>query len=127
MIEAVRDPSGKFVKGKSGNLRGRPKGTGSKHKYAKSTLENKLNKMGPEALDAIMKIGKDALVSGDIGTAIKCFMYVGGKYYELTIYNDRVEVQEQKKRDAEAAESYDDEIFEAPQVSFSFTPVVVNE
>lgn len=128
--ENIRDEKGRIKKGHSLNLKGRPKNSkGSKHKYAKSTLENKLNKMGPEAFDEIMAIGREARASGDIGTALRCFMYVGGKQYEMIVHNDRIEIQElkriQKEKDSE--QEQDDEVFEAPQVSFSFTPVVVNE
>ena len=124
--EVKRNEKGHFIG--SGNLKGRPKNSkGSKHKASKATLENKLNKFGPEALEEIMKLGRDALSKGDVGTAIKCFIYVGDKYYQLTIHNDRIEVQEQKRQQDKEDTERDDESVELPQVSFSFTPIVVNE
>lgn len=130
MTDSIRDESGKFKKGVSGNAKGRPRNTkGSKHKYAKSTFENKLNKAGPEAFDEIMAIGREARAAGDIGTALRCFMWVGGKQYEMIVHNDRIEIQELKRiqKEKESEDEQDDEVFEAPQVSFSFQPVVVNE
>ena len=126
--EVKRDSSGKFVKGVSGNPLGRSKGTkGVKHRASKAKLENLLNKFGPEAIQQIMEIGQKALSQGDIGTALKTFVWIGDKYYQLTIANDRIEIQEQKRQQDKEDAERDDESVELPQVSFSFTPVVVNE
>lgn len=123
-----RNEKGHFIG--SGNPAGRKKGTkGSKHKASKAKLETLLMQGGPESFKAIQEIANKALAEGDIGTALRCHFFVGTKYYELILHNDRIEIQElkriQKEKDSE--QEQDDEVFEAPQVSFSFTPVVVNE
>jgi hypothetical protein len=118
----IRDDKGKFVKGApSPNKAGRPKNTkGTKHKYSKSKLETMLNKCGLESFELMMQIGKDALSKGDLGTAIKCFVFVGGKYYELTIHNDKILMQEQKKRDTDNEEENSDEGEQFTNVEISF-------
>jgi hypothetical protein len=129
--EIKRDPSGKFVKGApSPNKLGRPRGTkGSKHKISRAKLETLLMSAGPESFKQIQEIAALALANQDIGTALRCHFFIGQKFYELVVHGDRLEVQElkriQKEKDSE--QEQDDEVFEAPQVSFSFTPVVVNE
>lgn len=128
MSESIRDDKGRIKPGHTLNANGRPKNTkGSKHKFSKAKLENLLNKFGPEAIQQIMEIGQKALSQGDIGTALKTFVWIGDKYYQLTIANDRIEIQEQKRQQDKEDAERDDETVELPQVSFSFTPVVVNE
>lgn len=119
--ENIRNEKGQFQRGISGNPAGRKKGTkGSKHKYAKSKLETMLNKCGLESFEQIMQLGKEAAAKGDINTAIKCFVFVGGKYYELTIHNDKILMQEQKKRDADNEEENSDEGEQFTNVEISF-------
>jgi hypothetical protein len=129
--EIKRDPSGKFVKGApSPNKSGRPKNTkGSKHKVSRAKLETLLMSAGPESFKQIQEIAALALANKDIGTALRCHFFIGQKFYELVVHGDRLEVQELKRlqKEKESEDEQDDEVFEAPQVSFSFTPVVVNE
>ena len=119
----VRDDKGRFAKGKSGNPRGRKKGTtGNKHKFAKQSLENMLFKFGPEALKNIMKMAQDAMQKNDGVTAFKCLVFISGKYYDLIVHNEKISIQEaQMKAKAESEEESQD-TSDNGQVEVTFTP-----
>ena len=127
-VEKVRDDKGRFKAGVSGNAAGRPKGTkGNKHRAAKASLENLLMKEGPEALRKIKEIADQALVKGELNQAMKCYVFISEKYYQLVIHNDRVEIQQIKDEQAralkqqqqEAEDTEDESTYQNVVVSFS--------
>lgn len=118
----VRDESGRFRKGVSGNPNGRKKGTtGSKHKASKARLETLLMKHGPESITAIKEMAQLALEKGDLNTAFKCHIWIGDKFYQLVIHNEKVQIQELKdkqKEDDEEDHSDEGETFHNVEISF---------
>jgi hypothetical protein len=115
--EEVRDGKGRFKKGVSGNLAGRKKGT--KNKFAKAKLENMLGSAGPEALKLIMETAKKLLEAGKLESGARILLPVFDKYYQLTLYNDKLVLQEQKEKesasDDEASSATDGQVI---QVTF---------
>lgn len=121
MTDNVRDDKGRIKKGHSLNLAGRPKGSGgNKHKASRSKLETLLMKYGPEAIQEIMKLGQAAIAKGDIGTAFKTFVWIGDKYFALTVQNDKLEIQQIKDKQKEDEEDHSDEgeTFHNVEISF---------
>jgi hypothetical protein len=127
-VEKVRDDKGRFKAGVSGNAKGRPKGTtGNKQRAAKASLENLLMKEGPDALRKIKEIADKALLSGELNQAMKCYVFISEKYYQLVIHNDRVEIQQIKDEQAralkqqqqEAEDTEDESTYQNVVVSFS--------
>lgn len=121
MTDNVRDPTtGKFKAGVSGNKNGRPKGSGgNKHKASRAKLETLLMKYGPEAIQEIMKLGQAAIAKGDIGTAFKTFVWIGDKYFALTVQNDKLEIQQIKDKQKIDEEDTDEgETFHNVEISF---------
>jgi hypothetical protein len=110
-----RNPDGTFPKGKSGNLKGRPRGTkGNKHKHAKASLETLLMSSGPAAIRAIKKMADEEMAKGNINHAFKCYVFIADKYYQLVMHNDKIEIQaikdeEQRKLKAQQQRDEDSE------------------
>lgn len=116
VITLERNPDGTYPKGKSGNLRGRPKGAGkgTKHKHAKSTLETMLLTSGLASLKAIKKMADEELAKGNVNHAFKCYVFIADKYYQLVMHNDKLEIQaikdeEQRKLKAQQQRDEDSE------------------
>lgn len=112
----VRDSKGRFQKGKSGNLAGRKKG--SKNKYTKAKLENMLNSSGPEALKLIMDTAKKLLEAGKLESGARILLPVFDKYYQLTLYNDKLVLQEQKEKESASDEESSTTDGQVIQVTF---------
>lgn len=130
-----RDEKGRFKKGISPNAKGRPKNTkGVKHKFSKAALENMLHKDGLWAFRELRKLAEEAIKKGDLNTAFKCLVTIGDKYYQLTIHNDKVEIQAMKDAEAKKLkaqkesqiEEDGDEAIDYSNVVISF-PVASNE
>ena len=131
-----RDDKGRFKKGAtSPNPSGRKKGTkGVKHKFSKAALENMLHKDGLWAFKELRKLAEQAIAKGDLNTAFKCLVTIGDKYYQLTIHNDKVEIQAMKDAEAKKLkaqkesqiEEDGDEAIDYSNVVISF-PVASNE
>lgn len=100
--EIKRDEKGRPVKGQSLNPAGRPKG--AKGKHAKAKLENMLHTAGPEALKLIMDTAKKLLDSGKLESGARILLPVFDKYYQLTLYNDKLVLQEQKEKESASDE-----------------------
>jgi len=115
--EIIRDEKGRPVKGQSLNKKGRPVGT--KNKFAKAKLENMLGSAGPEALKLIMETAKKLLEAGKLESGARILLPVFDKYYQLTLYNDKLVLQEQKEKesasDDEASSTTDGQVI---QVTF---------
>lgn len=129
----LRNEKGQFIG--SGNRKGRPKGTkGVKHKFSKAALENMLHKDGLWAFKELRKLAEQAIAKGDLNTAFKCLVTIGDKYYQLTIHNDKVEIQAMKDAEAKKLkaqkesqiEEDGDEAIDYSNVVISF-PVASNE
>lgn len=105
MSDIERLPDGKFPAGVSGNKNGRPKGTAAK--AAKKGLDKKLKQLGPEAFDIAKEIMLEARAEGDNSTALKAAIWIGDKYYQLTLHNEKLEIAEQK--DKQKSSDDDDE------------------
>jgi hypothetical protein len=111
----IRDDKGRFKRGVSGNVKGRPRNTkGNKHKHAKQTLETMLMSTGPAALKAIKKMADEELAKGNVNHAFKCYVFIADKYYQLVMHNDKVEIQaikdeEQRKLKAQQQQDEDSE------------------
>lgn len=98
-IQVERDSKGRFTG--SGNLKGRPKGTkGVKHRNSKAALETQMHKDGLWSFRKLREIAEKAMKDGDMNLAVKVLVMIGNKYFELTLHNDKVEMQAIK--DAEA-------------------------
>lgn len=130
-----RDEKGRFKKGISPNAKGRPRGTkGVKHRMSKAALENMLHKDGLWAFKELRKLAEQAIAKGDLNTAFKCLVTIGDKYYQLTIHNDKVEIQAMKDAEAKKLkaqkesqiEEDGDETIDYSNVVISF-PVASNE
>ena len=117
--DVKRNKKGQFVKGVSGNTRGRTKG--SKGKASKQRLDAMLNKIGPESLMQIKKMADQAFAKGDFTTGFKCYFAIADKYYQLTIHNEKMEIR-QAERKEKATEDDDDEydVNDGTVVQFSF-------
>lgn len=130
-----RDEKGRFKKGISPNAKGRPRGTkGVKHRMSKAVLESMLHKDGLWAFRELRKLAEEAIKKGDLNTAFKCLVTIGDKYYQLTIHNDKVEIQAMKDAEAKKLkaqkesqiEEDGDEAIDYSNVVISF-PVASNE
>lgn len=113
-----RNEKGHFIG--SGNPTGRKKGTtGSKHKASKARLETLLMKHGPESITAIKEMAQLALEKGDLNTAFKCHIWIGDKFYQLVIHNEKVQIQELKDKQKIDEEDTDEgETFHNVEISF---------
>lgn len=118
MTDVKRNEKGHFIG--SGNKAGRPKNSGgNKHKASRSKLETLLMKYGPEAIQEIMKLGQAAIAKGDIGTAFKTFVWIGDKYFALTVQNDKLQLQELKDKQSQEEDNTDEgEQFTNVEISF---------
>lgn len=117
-VEVPRDNAGRFVKGKSGNIKGRPKG--SKGKASKQRLDALLNKVGPESILQIKKMADLAFTKGDLVTGFKCYFALADKYYQLTIHNEKMEIRQAERKEKFSEDDEDDyDIDDGSVVSFS--------
>lgn len=107
MTKPIQDDKGRFVKGApSPNPSGRPKH--SKNKVSKNKLDNLLLKAGPDAIDQIMTIMKEAALAKDWHLAMKAGVWIGDKYYQLVLHNEKLELA-QVQKDKPSAEDEEDE------------------
>ena len=119
MTDDRRNPDGTIKKGHTINKNGRPKN--AKGKYAKVKMENLLAKAGPESLQMIMDAAKKLMEQGQLSAGAKLLIPVLDKWYSLTIYNDKIQIAEEKGKkaqDEDDEESFEGNVF---QVSFSST------
>lgn len=116
MTDEIRDDKGKFRKGVSGNRNGRP--VGSKGKHSKAKLESMLSLAGPASLRKLQELAEKLELKGDVGAAIKIHVYLSGKWFELLIHNEKVELQRAKQSDVEDMADTQEETYEGVVVKF---------
>lgn len=124
-----RNTDGTFLKGtKSPNPLGRAAGgKSSKNKVSKNKLHSLWNKHGPESIELLAEMMHQAYASKDLHNAIKIAMYIGTKYMEFTIYQDKVEIEEVKAKKPASEDDTDEDGDEAPQVVVTFPRHVSGE
>jgi hypothetical protein len=121
MTKEIRDSSGRFKAGVSGNPLGRAVGgKSSKNKVSKNKLHSLWNKHGPESIELLAEMMHKAYAKEDLNNAIKIAMYIGSKYMEFTIYQDKVEIEEVKAKKPASEDDADEDGDEAPQVVVTF-------
>lgn len=117
----IRDSSGRFKSGVSGNKNGRPKGKKSEVTYNK--LKADYDKQGKIALDRIMEIADKLFEAGQLSSALKAYVFVADKKYQLTIHDHKLyieEVKAGKKDDADIDDGEEGEDTLAPVVFAPF-------
>jgi hypothetical protein len=116
MTEIKRDEKGRPVKGQSLNPSGRPRG--SKGKHSKAKLESMLSLAGPQSLKKLQELATTLEERGDVGAAIKIHVYLSGKWFELLIHNEKVELQRAKQSDVDDMADTQEETYEGVVVKF---------
>jgi hypothetical protein len=116
MTDEIRDDKGRFSKGKSGNPSGRR--PGAKGKHSKAKLESMLSLAGPASLKKLQELAATLEERGDVGAAIKIHVYLSGKWFELLIHNEKVELQRAKQSDVEDMADTQEETYEGVVVKF---------
>ncbi len=116
MTDEIRDDKGKFRKGVSGNRNGRP--VGSRGKHSKAKLESMLGLAGPQSLKKLQELAATLEERGDVGAAIKIHVYLSGKWFELLIHNEKVELQRAKQSDVDDMADTQEETYEGVVVKF---------
>lgn len=113
-----RNIDGTFLKGTaSPNPLGRAAGgKSSKNKVSKNKLHSLWNKHGPESIELLAEIMHKAYANEDLNNAIKIAMYIGSKYMEFTIYQDKVEIEEVKAKKQASEDDDTEDGDEAPQM-----------
>jgi hypothetical protein len=112
----IRDSAGKFKKGVSGNPAGRK--VGAKGKHSKAKLESMLSLAGPASLKKLQELAATLEERGDVGAAIKIHVYLSGKWFELLIHNEKVELQRAKQSDVDDMADTQEETYEGVVVKF---------
>jgi len=91
-------------------------GKSSKNKVSKNKLHSLWNKHGPESIELLAEMMHKAYAKDDLHNAIKIAMYIGSKYMEFTIYQDKVEIEELKVKKPASEDDDNEDGDEAPQM-----------
>jgi hypothetical protein len=123
--EIKRTPKGRFVRGApSPNPAGRrgKSGKASSNKLNKAKQVAALNKYGLSALDAIMRIAKDAEKKGEANTALKGYTFVADQWSKALISQERMQFELKKLNKAlqDEQKDNDDSSEELNEVILSF-------
>jgi hypothetical protein len=115
--KTIRNIDGTFVKGSpSPNPLGRGAGgKSSKNKVSKNKLHSLWNKHGPESIELLASMMHEMYATKDLSNAMKIAMYIGSKYMEFTIYQDRVEIEELKGKAKSSEDDEDEDNNDMPQ------------
>jgi hypothetical protein len=112
----IRNADGTFKSGVSGNPLGRGAGgKSSKNKVSKNKLHSLWNKHGPESIELLASMMHEMYATKDLSNAMKIAMYIGSKYMEFTIYQDRVEIEELKGKAKSSEDDEDEDNNDMPQ------------
>jgi hypothetical protein len=114
--DQIRNPDGTIKKGHTLNRNGRP--VGAKGKHSKAKLESLLNLAGPSSLKKLQELAATLEERGDVGAAIKIHVYLSGKWFELLIHNEKVELQRAKQSDVDDMADTQEETYEGVVVKF---------
>lgn len=108
-VQAVikRKKNGTFRRGQSGNLKGRPKNT--KNKHSEEKLTSLLNRGGAAGIQMVTKIMYEAYEKEDRNLAMKCGVWLGEKYYQVTLHNQKLEMQRLADKKKEKVSEEDEE------------------
>lgn len=107
MKEIKRNPDGTVAKGNSLNPSGRPKGKKSEVAYNK--LKADYDKQGKHALDRITEIADALFKKGELLQAMKGYIFVADKKYQITIHDHKLYLEEVKDRKKDDADIDDEE------------------
>lgn len=114
----VRNSDGTFRKGApSPNPAGRGKGKKSEVTYNK--LKSDYDKQGKLALDRIMEIADKLFEAGQLSSALKAYVFVADKKYQLTIHDHKLYIEEVK-----AGKKDDADIDDEDEQDSSLAPVI---
>lgn len=111
-----RNSKGQFPRGVSGNPLGRTKGAKGKHSKAK--LDSMLNLAGPTSLKKLQEIAEKYELKGDLGGAMRIHVFIAGKWMELLIHNEKIELQKAKESDVKELENTPAEEYQGVVVKF---------
>lgn len=121
----IRDESGRFKSGVSGNKNGRPKGKKSEVAYNK--LKADYDKQGKHALDRITEIADMLFKKGEYISAMKGYIFVADKKYQLTIHDHKIYLEEVKNNKKDDADIDDEENEDSSLAPVVFAPFAQKE
>lgn len=125
MKEIKRNPDGTVAKGHSLNPSGRPKGKKSEVTYNK--LKSDYDKQGKIALDRIMEIADKLFEAGQLSSALKAYVFVADKKYQLTIHDHKLYIDEVKAGKKDDADIDDEENEDSALAPVVFAPFAQKE
>lgn len=91
-----RDDKGKFVKGVSGNLNGRPRG--SSNAVSKKRYDTMLRTHGDNAIEMVAKIALEMYQKGELKESLKAYFWLGDKRWSMIVHEDKLTIEEDKPK-----------------------------
>ena len=116
-LEVERDNKGRFQKGVSGNLSGRPKGKTSK--INKQKLTAFFNKNSIQSLQRIIDLSEEAAAAGNIASAMRGHSFIAAEGLKLLSNQEKLANDLLKAAPKDSEE--DNETAEVDEVVFSIT------
>ena len=112
-----RDEKGKFKKGVSGNLRGRPRN--SSNAVSKKKFDTMLRTHGDNAIEMVAKIALEMYQRGELKESLKAYFWLGDKRWSMIVHEDKLTIEEEKAKSSDGSGKEEDGKDTRPKVVFS--------